>query len=203
MDKCSKCGFVAEFDSARFCPNCGAPMLVGLAENASLGGFEIATPGRRWFARLFDLWLGCFIAGLAKGIMAPEFVIDATIMQLLSVAFALCLEGLEYWVLGGTFGKWAFSIKVIDSQGAKIGSAEYGKRLLSVWCAGLGFGVPIAFLVTEVWQYRRLKKGFAASYDEKAGRMVAQYKQGFLKNLLCILFFLAGIALSIIGNSIG
>lgn len=199
--KCAKCGFATE-DSAKFCPGCGAQM-IGVANigGAALEGVETASPGRRWSARLFDLWLGYVVVGFVQGCVAPSLEINAAVLLLLYIPLALCLEGLEYWAFGGTFGKWVFSVKVLDSAGGKLRSSEYWKRLLPVWVSGLGLGIPIVILVTEIWQYRRLKKGLAASYDEKAGYAVVQFKQGFVKGLVCILFILAMIALMQLGNS--
>lgn len=163
---------------------------------AALDGVEIASPWRRWSARLFDNWLGGIAAVILVSVLASGNLPNAA-QSLIYLPLALGVEALEYWAFGGTFGKWVFSVKVLDSKGEKIGGAEYGKRLLPIWVAGLGLGIPLAALITELWQYRRLQKGLAASYDERAGRIVVQYKQGFAKGLVCVLFLLVMLALFI------
>lgn len=200
--KCSKCGFVSESDSIKFCPSCGNQILSGQEDNCPTStGMETASPGRRWSARLFDLWLGIFVCGIVSGFLGLTIPDNVFLQVLIYMPFALLLEALEYLCFGGTFGKWVFSVKVLDAHGVKVSSGEYGKRLLHVWLSGMGLGIPLVMLIAGIIQYNRLKKGKAASYDEKAGRIVVQYKQGFVKWLVCLLFLLAILALNAIGNS--
>lgn len=202
--KCSKCGFEIESDSAKFCPSCGVQMNSTINTGGiALEGVETASPWRRWSARLFDLWMGLFAGGFLLGVFGLSAAIPNNVVLafLVFTPFALCLEALEYWAFGGTFGKWVFSVKVLDSNGSKLGGAEYGKRLLPVWISGLGLGIPFVIMVMEIIQYNRLKKGKSASYDEKAGRAVVQYKQGFVKGLVCVLFILAWLALNAMGKA--
>lgn len=204
--KCAKCGFETATNSDKSCPNCGAST-TGVCAEGALRNIEIASPWWRWSARVFDLWLGyfmvtvlIFIVYVMCALFAPNLVTGdseriTSIIILLSIPLAMCLEGLEYWAFGGTFGKWVFSIRVLDSKGEKISAAEYWKRLVSVWVSGLGLGIPLVALITQLIQYRRLKKGKCASYDEKAGRTVLQYKQSFVKWVVFIVFALAAIAM--------
>lgn len=114
---------------------------------------------------------------------------------------AFGIEALEYCIFGGAFGKWCFSVKVLDSSGRKIGAAEYVRRLGMVFVAGVWCWLPPFCVIPQLIQRHRLKKGKATSYDEKAGWMVVQYKQGFVKGLVVVLFVLGLIGLSLLGEN--
>lgn len=194
--KCEKCGFTTEDDSVKFCPACRVPLSDANPGEAILPeGMTIATPGRRWSARIFDLWLAYLLFGFVQGLVFPNLAIPPVLDILVSIPLALCLEALQYALFGGTFGKWSFAVKVLDAKGAKIGAAEYARRLPGIWAAGLAFGIPVVCLIPQIVQRSRLQKGKPASYDEKSGRIVVQYKQGFFQGLVCILFVLVLVAL--------
>lgn len=186
--KCENNTHLMESDSGNFSPNCSE------MPPPPIHGASDASPGRRWSARICDLWLGGFIVGLAHVFLFPpnlgKNILTTLIFPFLYSFFALCLEAIEYCVFGETLGKWAFSVTVLDSNGVKLGRAEYAKRLLGIWIQGLAFCLPFIRLIPQIIQYRRLKKGKRASYDEKAKRRVIQYELGFAKILVCILFAL-------------
>lgn len=133
--KCSKCGFTTEY-SVRFCPGCGAEIttVVNAGATTVLDGVETASPWRRWSARIFDIWLGVVVVGFVLGILQLSSLLpnNAILQGIVFVPFALCFEALQYWAFGGTFVKWVFSVKVLDSTGVKISGEEYAKRLFPV-----------------------------------------------------------------------
>jgi uncharacterized RDD family membrane protein YckC len=145
------------------------------------------------------------MAGFLQGLFLAHFRIDPVVDFIVAsvgyLLFALCLEALEYRVFGGTFGKWCFAVKVLDAKGAKLGAGEYAHRLLRVYATGLWFGLPFVMLVPQIIQWSRVRKGKAASYDEKAGRIVVQCKQGFVRGLVVVLFVLIFFGLMALGNS--
>ncbi len=198
--KCAKCGSTVEArrGEKKFCQRCGGAMFLALnGKLKDLKGVETASPHRRFSARLFDLLLGTQIAVLLLGLTFSDNtgmfnLVDGVLMQtFLYLPFALGIEALEYWAFGGTFGKWVFSVKVLDRRGESLGVSEYAHRLLPVYAVGNGLGVPVVLQIANIIQYGRVKKGLAASYDEKKGYMVVQYKQGIFKAFVAVLLVVA------------
>ena len=192
---CSKCGYTVEAEQGQvnFCPNCGGrfhnPSIDKQAEDAV---YEPASPWRRWSARMFDWALGALLTGALVGIFAPEALGYAVVI---SLPASLGIEALEYTLFGGTFGKWVFSVRVLDASENAISPSEYGKRLLPIYALGLGLGIPYVCIIPQIVQYVHLRKTGSAFYDEKVGRIVVQYKQGVVKCIVCAAFIMLLIGL--------
>ena len=75
------------------------------------------------------------------------------------------LDTLIYCVFGNSLGKALFSVEV-RKNGAKIGRGQYLLRNLAVFTMGFGLSLPFVTLVTQTWQYFRLKSGKQAIYDD-------------------------------------
>ena len=192
---CFKCGYTVEAEQGQvyFCPNCGGRFQnPNIAKHTESIVYEPASPWRRWSARTFDWVLGALLTGALVGIFAPEALGYAVVF---SLPASLGIEALEYTLFGGTFGKWVFSVKVLDASGNALSHSEYGKRLLPIYALGLGLGIPLVCVIPQIIQYVHLRNTGKTFYDEKEGRIVVQYKQGILKCIVCVAFILLVIGL--------
>lgn len=134
----------------------------------------ISRPWPRFWARFIDNLI--FLPLLGMGIMlwailySPNLYLQIMMMNtalyslmvlpVVSLILSLCMT-----VTGSTPGKAILGVRVpVPPSQSRIGF--FLKREFKVWLAGLGAGIPVVALFTQIHQYRRLKAGRPASYDE-------------------------------------
>ena len=135
-----------------------------------------AGPWRRFFARSIDFWaitppvvLLMVLGGLqvssdfASWLQEPR---STWVIGFFAVPLMLAVEAILFWMFGSTVGKALLGISVRTESSRQLTLTESFQRQMGVYVYGLGAGVPLVNLVTTVRQYRRLKSGLQASYDE-------------------------------------
>ena len=137
----------------------------------------------RWAARSLDQLVLGVICWAALSRTLGYFGMDGFLgevgenaLGIVAIPLALALEAIVFELFGTTFGKWLFSLRVLDSAGKSLLSGAYARRLLRLWVSGLGLGIPVVSLFTLARQERRVARGRAASYDEKQGISVVRGK---------------------------
>jgi formylglycine-generating enzyme required for sulfatase activity len=166
-----------------------------------------AGPWRRLCARLIDLWvIGLptvfFVAfflppvwpGFAQWLQQPGADIA---LGFFVFPLVLVVEAIIFGLLGTTIGKGLLGIKVTTVAQKTPTFSQYLHRQFGVYFAGLGTGFPLAFWFTFARQYRRLKTGLPASYDEKKFVVTAE-KISFFRYAAAA----AAVALILVANSI-
>ena len=143
----------------------------------ALLSLPLASPWRRWCARLFDLWWECMLIGMVLGMVAGLFapglldMIDSPggdkLLGLAMLPPALLLDAALMAYFGNTPGKALLGLRVGLVDGRPVSFVQLCWRNLGVWAAGLGLGLPLVNLFTMARQHRRLVSGQAASYDEE------------------------------------
>ena len=119
--------------------------------NDDPGSETIATPWRRFWARLLDLLLGSVLIGLIVGALRPSLVAEhEALLNLLAIPGALLIDGLVYAAFGTTPGKAVAGIRVVvDGSGQRLTLRVYLKRNFEVYLFGIGLGIPIISLITD------------------------------------------------------
>ncbi|MDM0021356.1 RDD family protein [Variovorax saccharolyticus] len=135
----------------------------------------LAGPWRRFFAQLLDIWSLCvpvgYLLGMVAGRFWPAFGLwmsspsSGTGLGFLMIPLALIAQAFVFGLFGTTLGKVLFGVRVTLLGGARPTFLQYFGRLLGLYWAGLGLGVPFVNLVTMWRQYARVKSGQPASYD--------------------------------------
>ena len=153
-----------------------------------------AVSWRRFFAKLTDLGL-MGVAVSAPICQLSEYFSCAAIAQgsaflFLILPLSLFGEWVVYELFGTSFGKWAFSIRVEDSEGNPIRSPLYLKRQVWLWGEGFAFGIPGAQLIAQGIQYIRLRREGHTTYDGKFGFVVVQGRLRPWRCLLAVPFLL-------------
>jgi formylglycine-generating enzyme required for sulfatase activity len=119
-------------------------------------------------------------------------------------ALVLLIEGIIFAMFGTTIGKALLGVAVITVDGQRPTAGQYLSRQVGVYWYGLGMGVPLITLFTAASQYRRLKSGHQAGYDEGLFNVKAR-KLGVVRVLSAIFLVLAilliGIASSMVPSS--
>lgn len=131
---------------------------------------ERLRPWRRYFARMFDLYLFSIVFFVLLGIAVPQLFassdkgLDALYGIFAAAAYAI-FEGFSLNVFGSSLGKKLYGIRL---HGPDVGSLPLSlsfKRSFAVWARGLGVGIPIATLFTLIFAYQTLKKDGQTSWD--------------------------------------
>lgn len=137
-------------------------------------------PWRRYFARSFDLFLEGFLIVFCVAFFFEDFITWCTedrvrnaIFGLILNQIALILDGLIQGVFGNTPGKALLGITLKHTSGRPLTVSETLHRNFSLLSKGFAYFTPIFSLITLVYQYRRLRSGKPASYDE--GRNISYH----------------------------
>jgi hypothetical protein len=135
--------------------------------SASIDSIGQIRPWIRLFARTIDILIFGFLLSLVLAIFVPEFLsLGDTLISFLILLVFVFVEPimLSYW--GTTIGKKIFSIKLTKIDKSKISYEEALYRCLNVWVKGLGLGIPLVGLFTQIAAYNRLKNKGVTSWDE-------------------------------------
>ena len=141
---------------------------------------RLAGPWSRFLARSIDTMvlimpLG-FAIGYAKGLWALNFrlgppAVHNLLMSILLAPIIALLLALTMTAIGTTIGKTILGVKVPVPHG-KNRLGFYVGREFKVLLAGVGLGIPIVALFTQIRQYRRVAAGKPASYDENLATVI-------------------------------
>ncbi|PST22249.1 RDD family protein [Mesorhizobium plurifarium] len=146
------------------------------------GGVVSSRPWPRLWARLIDnLIFGPllgFCIGLWTLLYAPDVyfqivTMNSALFGVLLLPLVTVFLAMSMMATGFTPGKAIVGVRVPVPSGRSRFSFFLGREL-KVWVAGLGLGIPVVALFTQIRQYRRLAAGKAASYDEGNPAVVAK-----------------------------
>lgn len=151
-----------------------------------------ATAWRRWFARLFDVWIEVivvlFLLFLASMLWSAPLAWIRTPAVTLFLALgllpaALVLDTCIHTLFGNTPGKALLRVAVMTETHARPGWRQHLGRNLSMWCAGLALGLPLLSLFSMGYQARRLRQGRSATYDSDNFHVI-QRRLGWTRRLV-------------------
>ncbi|MBA1245814.1 RDD family protein [Pseudomonas japonica] len=155
----------------------------------------------RFFARLLDTWLETlilsFVAGIILGAMSTGFnrwiSIPGSDALLAIILFpgAMVFDAVIYAVCGNTLGKALLGIRVVSHTQEKLTFSQYLTRGFRLWFSGMGLGIPLVNLLTWAMQYRKVRAGQPATYDENKDISVRTVNPHWLKLIIFILCFLS------------
>ncbi|MFM0176455.1 RDD family protein [Paraburkholderia sediminicola] len=166
----------------------------------------LAGPWRRFFARTLDLYVWTIVVGFVVGILNLKFgwsLLDFgnmpassqdTLSGILMIPFALVLDALVYAAFGNTLGKGLLGVKVETLSGEPLPARSYVARNAYVWIFGLGLGIPIVALFTEIASYRTVAKGERTRWDLRYGCRVPKAPRRIGHYLVAVALFVAFIA---------
>lgn len=152
------------------------------ADASILAASTLARPWPRFWARFIDISLFVFLSSLAIGIatvyFAPQFYLklvslDSRVFGIMLLPLVAVLLALSMAATGTTPGKAILGIRV-KRPADRMNLTFYLGREFRVWLAGLGLGIPIVALFTQIRQYRLVAAGKPASYDESGTTVEGQ-----------------------------
>jgi uncharacterized RDD family membrane protein YckC len=166
------------------------------------GGWQSVTPApwRRLFARMLDtvifsslawLGIGMLIVTISPGPHEELFGKDSLLMNpamsaILNCAIMIPINALVLGLLGTTFGKWIFGVRVTRANGKAIGVGAAFGRELNVWASGLALGIPLLQLITTWSAYKHLTSTGKTGWDTGADWVVTHRNDGVLQAILAV-----------------
>jgi uncharacterized RDD family membrane protein YckC len=142
---------------------------------------DIATPWRRLWARMLDVFLCIYLLGFVLGAVRPSLFQSgggAAHQQLIAwllMPVVMVLDSLIYALFGNTLGKAIAGTAVRAERGGRLPFLPYLKRNFELYFFGLGTMLPIITLVTLIGSFRRADRGELMSWDLSAdSRVVAR-----------------------------
>jgi len=150
-------------------------------------------PFRRYLARQIDMLLVTYIYFLFTGPIVADDMLSLALPLLLTippwaVIEALCLH---YW--GYTPGKWVMRIEVTDEWGQRMNLQQSLRRSVDVAIRGMGLGIPILNVFTQVHSLLRLTSHGITPWDEQK-RVVVRHPPLEMWRWLALLVALIWIA---------
>ena len=215
---CVACG-AACAPGAAVCPGCGAaagrtaaaqvnPYAAPTAAVHALppGERPVASPPRPWVrygARVLDIYLLAMLAGVAVGGLFPDLLERRGADQLFSIALVFAWIFVEAALLAGvgtTPGKWLLRVRLSSATGERMTPRAALARSLRVWWRGLGAGIPLVALFTQITAYNVLQRNGVTSWDRDGGIVVVHGRVGAWRMATAVVVIVAMLALSVLGT---
>ena len=131
---------------------------------------KVTSPWIRFFARVIDETIYQFLWGMFLSLCLHVNIREMGLAWLLpqlfvSIAILLLAEPVMLSVFGTTPGKFLFGLRVSAESGARLTWREAFDRTWSVLKDGMGFYIPVYWMVRAFLAYRACKKGEFLSWE--------------------------------------
>jgi hypothetical protein len=120
--------------------------------------------------------LAMIVIGMVVGLAFPQWLESDTndyAFGLAVMALMILAEPVMFMLWGTTPMKAYFKIRVRNRDGSKLGGRQALRRTLNVWLRGLGLGIPLVSLITQVTSCSRLSTRGCTVWDESGGFVVS------------------------------
>ena len=152
--------------------------------------FQIC-PWIRFLARSIDyLLFGFFLISINVNRIISKFDILIIFFPVFLIFIWIFVEAGFLSIFGTTPGKWLLRTRVVNIFRNKPGFLSAFRRSLSVWCNGMGVGIPFITPITMVISYYKLKKEGHTVWDRDSGFFVVHRKISKPRAMLAVLFFI-------------
>jgi len=149
-------------------------------------------PWIRFWARSFDLYSWALLIAIVSAFAFPAVLeIRDAILGLLIAFTYMFVEPLLLSTWGTTPGKALLRIRLRKADGRKPGYGAALERSFYVWTRGIGLGVPLIGLITQLLAYNRLKDKGVTSWDQACDFRVAHQVVGAPRAAIAVAIFLA------------
>lgn len=122
-------------------------------------------PWRRYFARVFDLFLAELFWRMLLVPLCSKPFFDAIPFAAVSIVTMLCVEPLFLFLFRTTPGKWLMGIKITDELGGRLSYSKGFKRTLGALWWGAGMGIPVFSLVRLCMSYYAYYKDTTLAWE--------------------------------------
>ncbi len=154
-----------------------------------------ARPWIRYWARTIDIFLFALLAGFVLGFIVPalfeinDFVFNIVLLALMTFYEAACLA-----LFSATPGKAMLRVRVTQPDGSRLTFGAALARAFRVLVRGLGVGIPLVALITQIVGYQNLTRDGITSWDRDGNVLVSHQTIPAWRGLLIVIGMVAAIA---------
>jgi len=131
-------------------------------------------PWIRYWARTFDTVVFVIVFGIVLGFLLPQILeIHDTVFNMIALAAMAFYESACLAIFSTTPGKALFRIRVCRRDGTPPGLGTALLRSLRVFIKGVGLGIPLVALITQIVGYQTLNRDGITSWDKQADLIFA------------------------------
>lgn len=159
-------------------------------------------PWVRYWARILDYLLFCFVAGIVLALVyEPALDLPDSFFGFALLFAYIFVEPVMLAAWGSTPGKALLRVRIRNRDGTKLSYPRALGRTAKVWVKGVGLGIPFVALFTQIYAYNRLKKEGITSWDEEGDFSVTHRVIGPWRVILIILIFILFFFIIALGNA--
>lgn len=169
-------------DGARVVGGSASPYAPPLVESEVVSAPQLISgsqvrPWIRFWARTLDVMIFGVVVGVAIGLLIPEALdmLDG-LFNVLILGVICLVESVFLTLFGTTPGKAIFRISVRHADGSRLSFPEALVRSLRVLYRGLGLGIPLVSMITQIVACNRLSNNGITSWDRDANLTVGHQK---------------------------
>jgi RDD family/GYF domain 2 len=145
-------------------------------------------PWVRYWARLMDIMIFSFMLGISAALIyEPLLDIPDTVFGIMLLFLYVFAEAAMLASLGTTPGKAMLSVRLRDANGDKLSYGSALKRSFDVWARGLGLGLGIISIITQINAYNHLTNEGITSWD-RTGDYTVQHRSISIWRILLVSF---------------
>lgn len=148
-------------------------------------------PWVRYWARSIDMLLFGFLSGIIIGAVSDSFMdINDVLFGVLITFGYVFVEPVMLAAWGTTPGKALFKVYLNRAEDSSITYQSALRRSFNVWLRGLGMGIPVVALVTQINAYKKLTSEGITSWDRDCGYSVTHGRIGPVRIAAAVLLMI-------------
>lgn len=193
-------------DIENFVPQDSLPPPIVQPPPMPRGGFipsgPQARPWVRFFARTIDMFLFSMFAGFILGIVyeSASKLNDYALGFIFTFGY-IFVEPIMLSTWGTTPGKALLNVRLRGQDGDKLSYSDGMNRAFQVWLKGLGAGIPIVALFTQVAAYNRLRNEGKTTWDRDGHFLYSHQDISPVRIMGTVLVFVGFAVLFVLGKS--
>lgn len=159
-------------------------------------------PWVRLWARFIDTFLFGVAYVLLTAVFFPRGLVltkNSSGLWMLVLFLWVFVETLLLVMFGRTPGKWLLGINIEDKSGRVLLGDAFG-RSLKVWWRGLGAGIPIVTMITQVVAYRNLTARKECTWDAEHSFFIMHEKIGGAKLIAAIVIIAVAFLMAMVSG---
>ena len=150
-------------------------------------------PWIRYWARTFDTVVFVIVFGFTLGFLLPQILeIHDTVFNMIALAAMAFYEAACLSIFSTTPGKALFRIRICRRDGTPPSFGMALLRSFRVFIKGVGLGIPLIALITQIVGYQTLNRDGITSWDKQADLIVTHRE---IPTWLGVVIFLAFIGI--------
>lgn len=152
-------------------------------------------PWIRYWARTIDIFLFALLVGFVFGVIAPAlFEINDFVFNILLLAAMTFYEAGCLALFSTTPGKAMLRVRVTRPDGSRLSYGDALARAFRVFVRGVGIGIPLVALITQIVGYQNLTRDGITSWDRDGNVLVSHQSIPAWRGLLIVIGMVAAIA---------